>query len=290
MNSAVTSKRKQARSMCQKPQVRSQQAPQRSSVLTKAGMSNSNFVGGLFCPLMHAFEAWHPLHVSDVCALCTDSLTSMTADIAACGAYLAVGQLLRRSGLIQDSDTQARRHAHAAFNPLGMRIHHPRSAEPSHGGLKYVSIVGAGCSRSGAVCHAAVPRTPGAAADASGSGDRGQGDWLWCCRLPGGCRCQLVSCQTSVLPQPGSRCAWAVWITERSCPLLAQADLQAAQAPGKGSPARVHHRQHCTGSTVGFLTSGAGRRRPPMRAAAQYSQQHRRSGSLALCLPLECYT
>lgn len=38
----------------------------------------------------------------------------MATDIAACGAYLAVGQLLRHSGLIQDSDTQARRHAHAA--------------------------------------------------------------------------------------------------------------------------------------------------------------------------------
>ena len=86
-------------------------------MLTKAG--NSNFVGGLFCPLMHAFEAWHPLHV---CALRTDPSTSMATDIAACGAYLAVGQLLRRSGLIQDSDTQARRHAHAAVNPLDMRF------------------------------------------------------------------------------------------------------------------------------------------------------------------------
>lgn len=32
----------------------------------------------------------------------------MAAELGACGAYLVVGQLLRRSGLIHDSDTQAR--------------------------------------------------------------------------------------------------------------------------------------------------------------------------------------
>lgn len=160
----------------------------------QGGHEQFQFVGGPFCPLMHAFEAWHPLHV---CALRTDPSTSMATDIAACGAYLAVGQLLRRSGLIQDSDTQARRHAHAAVNPLDMHFRHQRSAEQSHGSLKSLRIMSAGCSRSGAVCHAAVSRTAGAAADASGSGDRGQGNWLWCCRLSGGRSCQLVSCLTS---------------------------------------------------------------------------------------------